>query len=140
MKRKLTTLVLGTVVAGSLMLSTASAFTRDGDRRYDTDTGFRGRTPAQAPVYWGGRNPNRRWDYPAAPVLVPAYPPARRPIYRYPDYGYPAAGSVYNQDLYRRLENARRKKAYDAAHHASREQLAEDNARIARLERRLGLR
>jgi hypothetical protein len=138
MKTKLTILVLGTLVAGSLMLSSAFAFDWDGDRR--NERGFRGRTPAQAPAYWGGRHSHRRWDYPAAPVLVPAYPPVRRPIYRYPDYGYSGAGSAYDQDLYRRLENARRKKAYDAAHHASREQLAEDNARIARLERRLGLR
>jgi hypothetical protein len=137
MKTKLTILVLGTLVGGSLMLSSAFAFNWDGDR--GNDHGFRGRTPAQAPDYWGGRHPHRRWDYPAAPVLVPAYPPAR-PIYREPDYGYPVAGSVYDQDLYRRLENARRKKAHDAAHHASREQRAEDNARIARLERRLGLR
>jgi hypothetical protein len=50
------------------------------------------------------------------------------------------AGPAYSQDLYRRLENARRIRAYHLNHHASREQLADDNLRIARLERELGLR
>jgi hypothetical protein len=130
MKAKLTTLVFGTLIAGSLVLSAGPASARDWDRRNDADL---------------GRHPHRGWGYPARPVPVPAYPPARvptygYPAYGYPAYGYPAAGPAYSQDLYQRLDNARRKKAYDRAHGASREQLAEDNARIARLERQLGVR
>jgi hypothetical protein len=138
MKTKLLTLVCGTLVAGSLMLSVDPALARDWDRRDDARPGslsrdYRHRNfPAPAPVYPAGRH--RGWDYPPPPV----YPPA--PVYGYPAYGYPVAGPAYSEDLYRRLENARRKKAHDAAHHASREQRAEDNARIARLERQLGLR
>ena len=125
MKAKLTTLVFGALIAGSLVLSAGLASARDWDRRNDG---------------YVGRQPQRGWGYPARPVRVPVYPPARGPIYGSPAYGYPAAGPAYSQDLYQRLENARRKKAYDRAHGASREQLAEDNARIARLERQLGVR
>lgn len=138
MKTKLLTLVCGTLVAGSLMLSIGPALARDWDRRDNARLGSLSRDyhhrslPAPAPVYPAGRH--RGWDYPAAP----AYPPA--PVYDDPAYGYPVAGPAYSQDLYRRLENARRKRAHDAAHHASREQLRDDNARIARLERQLGLR
>jgi hypothetical protein len=139
MKTKLTTLVVyGTLLAGSLVLSIGPALARDWDRRDNArprslSGDYRHRSfPAPAPVYPAGRH--RGWDYPVAP----AYPPA--PVYGYPAYGYPVAAPAYSQDLYRRLENARRKKAHDATHHASREQLAEDNARIARLERQLGLR
>lgn len=143
MKTKLTTLFFGTVVAGSLVLSAAGpALARDWDRPNNAHPGSHRRDdhyrsfPASAPVYPAGRSPHWGWRYPAAP----AYPPTPIPSYGYPGYGYPVAGPAYNQDLYRRLENAQRKKAYDARHHASREQLADDNARIARLERKLGLR
>ena len=140
MKTKLTTLVFGTLVAGSLvLLAVGPALARDWDRPDNAHPGrdYHQRSfPAPAPVYPADRSPHWGWRYPAAP----ADPPTPSPSYGYPGYGYPVAGSAYNEDLYRRLENAQRKKAHDATHHASREQLADDNARIARLERKLGLR
>jgi hypothetical protein len=133
MKTKLTSLIYGTLVAGSLVLSVGPALARDWAKRDGRDY-HRPVPPVPAPVYPAGRIPQRVWRYPAAP----AYPPAT--IYGDPAYGYPVAAPAYSQDLYRQLENARRKKAYDATHHASREQLAKDNARIVRLESQLGVR
>jgi len=132
MKTKLTTLVYGTLVAGSLVLSVGPALARDWDRRDGRDF-HRPNARVPAPVYPAARTPHRVWRYPAAP----AYPPAR--VYSDPAYGYPVAAPAYGQDLNARLDNARRKKAYDVTHHASREQLAADNARIVRLERQLGM-
>jgi len=137
MKTKLTNFVSGTLVAGSLVLSVGPALARDWERRDGRDY-HRHSAPVPAPVSPSGRHVYRGWRYPAAP----AYPPApiyRAPVYSDPAYGYPVAAPAYSQDLYRQLENARRKKAYDVTHHASREQLAADNTRIARLERQLGL-
>ena len=56
--------------------------------------------------------------------------------YRYRDYrysGYRGYRSARRDELYRELDYARRKLAYDRAHHASREQLAHDNRRIENL-------
>lgn len=139
MKTKLTSLIYGTLVAGSLVLSVGPALARDWAKRDGRDY-HRPVPPAPAPVYPAGRIPQRVWRYPAAPVYTPAPVYAPAPVYSDPAYGYPVAAPAYSQDLYRQLENARRKKAYDASHHASREQLAKDNARIVRLESQLGVR
>ena len=144
MRTKFKTLIFGTLVAASLVLSAGPASARDWDRPINAHPRFHNRDYHQprprysAPRYPAGRYPD--WGYPAARVPVPAYPPAPYPSYGYPAYGYPVAGPAYGQDLYAQLENARRKVAYDASHHASREQIANDNRRIARLERELGIR
>ena len=146
MKTKFTTLVLGSLVAGSLVLSTGPALAWDGDRPNNAHPGFHGRDSRRpdfrhpAPGYPAGRYRTWGWSRPAARFPVPVYRPAPVPSYGYPAYEYPVAGPAYTQDLYRRLENARRIRAYHLNHHASREQLAYDNMRIARLERELGLR
>jgi hypothetical protein len=145
MKTKFPTLVLGSLVAGSLALSAGPAIAWDGERPNKAHSGFHSRdfrhphSRYPAPRYPAGRYRNWGWGPPAARFPVPAYPPAPVPTYGYPAYGYPVAGPAYRQDLYRRLENARRIRAYHLYHHASREQLAYDNIRIARLERELGL-
>jgi hypothetical protein len=144
MKTKFTTLVLGSLVAGSLVLSAGPALARDGDRPNNAHPGFHSRDSHDpdsrhpAPGYSAGRY--RTWGSPAARFPVPVYRPAPVPSYGYPAYGYPVAGPAYSQDLYRQLDNARRKLAYDLDHHASREQLAYDAAHITRLKRELGLR
>ncbi len=146
MKTKFTTLVFGSLVAGALALSAGPVLARDGDGPNDAHHGSQSRDnhrPSSrpvGPVNPAVRHPNWGWGYPTAPLPVPTYPAAPVPGYGYPAYGYPVAGPAYNQDLYRQLDNAQRKKAYDAAHHASREQLADDNARIARIQRQLGMR
>lgn len=139
MNTKLTALVLGALVAGSLELSASPALARDGDWRNDRDY-RRSRSIDPVPVYPTARSRHREWGYPAARVPVPVYRPVPAPSYRYPAYGYPVAGPANSQDLYRRLDHAIRKRDYDRAHGASREQIADDNARIARLERQLGMR
>lgn len=145
MKTKFTTLVLGSLVAGSLALSAGPALARDGDRPNNGHPGFHSRDSHRpdfrhrAPDYRAGRFPTWGWGPPAERFPVPVYRPVPVPRYGYPAYGYPVAGPAYRQDLYRQLENAKRKLAYDLYHHASREQIAYDNRRIARLERELGL-
>jgi hypothetical protein len=145
MKTKFTTLVLGSLVAGSLVLSAGPAMALDGDRPNNAHPGFHSRdshrsdSHYRAPGYRARRSTTWGWGRPAARFPVPAYPPAPVPSYGYPAYGYPVAGPAYSQDLYRQLENAKRKMAYDLNHHASREQLAYDAAHIARLKRALGL-
>jgi len=145
MKTKFTTLVLGSLVAGSLALSAGPALARDGDRPHNAQHGFHGRDSHRsdsrhwAPGDPAGRNPNWRWGPPAARFPVPVYPAAPVPSYGYPAYGYSVAGPAYSQDLYRQLENARRIRAYHLSHNASREQIAYDNLRIAHLKRQLGL-
>jgi len=134
MKTKLTALVLGALVAGSLGLSARPALARDGDWRNDRDY----RRPSArdvVPVYPADRYRHREWSYPA-----PVYRPVPVPSYRYPAYGYPAGAAYGQEDLQRRLDHAIRKRNYDRAHGASREQIADDNAHIARLQRQLGLR
>jgi len=146
MKTKFTTLVLGSLVAGSLVLSAGPALAWDGDRPNNAHHGFRSRDSRRpdfrhpAHSYPAGRYRTWGWSRPAARFPVPVYRPAPVPSYGYPAYEYPVAGPAYTQDLYRRLENARRIRAYHLNHHASREQLAYDNMRIFRLERELGLR
>jgi len=146
MKTKFTSLVLGSLVAGSLVLSAGPALARDGDRPNNAHPGFHSRDSRRpdfrhpAPGYPAGRYRTWGWSRPAARFPVPVYRPAPVPSYGYPAYEYPVARPAYTQDLYRRLENARRIRAYHLNHHASREQLAYDNMRIARLERELGLR
>jgi hypothetical protein len=145
MKTKFTKLVLGSLVAGSLALSAGPALARDGDRANNAHPGFHSHDFRQrdsripAPDHWVGRHPTWGWGRPAARFPVPVYRPVPVPRYGYPAYGYTVAGPAYGQDLYRQLENAKRKLAYDLYHHASREQIASDNRRIARLERELGL-
>jgi hypothetical protein len=145
MKTKFTTLVLGSLVAGSLVLSAGPALAWDGDRPNNAHPDFHSRDSHRpdfrhpAPDFPAGRHPTWGWGRPWARFPVPVYRPVPVPSYGYPAYGYPVAGPAYSQDLYRRLESARRKRAYDLYHHASREQLAHDNAHIARLERELGL-
>jgi hypothetical protein len=145
MKTKLTTLVLDSLVAGALVLSAGPALARDGDRPDTAHSGFHSRdfrhsdSRLPAPGYPAGRYPNRGWGSPVARFPVPVYAPAPVPSYGYPDYGYPIAGPAYRRDLYRRLDNARRERAHDLYHHASPKRLAQDDARIARLERELGL-
>ena len=146
MKTKFTTLVLGSLVAGSLVLSTDPALARDWERRNNASSGFHSRDSHNpdsrhpAPGYSAGRYRTWGWGSPAARFPVPVYRPVPVPSYGYPAYGYPVAGPAYSQDLYRQLDNARRKLAYDLDHHASREQLASDAAHINRLKRQLGLR
>jgi hypothetical protein len=145
MKTKFTTLVLGSLVAGSLVLSAGPALARDWDRTNNARPDFHSRDSQRpdyhyrAPGYPAGRYPNWRWGSPVARYPVPVYQPAPVPSYGYPAYGYPVAGPAYSQDLYRQLDHWRRKKAYDASHHASRDDLVSDNRHIARLERELGL-
>lgn len=139
MKTKLTALVLGTLVAGSLGLSARPALARDGDWRNDRDY----RRPSArvvVPVSPADRYRHRDWGYPVARVPVPVYRPVPVPSYGYPAYGYPAGAAYGQEDLYRRLDHAIRKRNYDRAHGASREQIADDNAHIARLQRQLGMR
>ena len=146
MKIKFTALVFGTLVAGSLVLSAGPALAWNGDRPNNLHPGFHGRdshdadsrVPARG--YPADRHPDWRWGSPVVRFPVPIYRPVPVPSYGYPAYGYPVAGAAYREDLYRQLENARRKRAYDLYHHASREQIVFDNLRIARLERELGLR
>lgn len=144
MKTRFTVLVLGSLVAGCLMLSAGPASARDRDRSNNTHPGFHGRDSHRPDSrdlerhYPAGRYPNWRWRSPAVRFPVPAYRLAPVPSYGYPAYGYPVAGPAYREDLYRRLNAWRRKLAYDLDHHASREQLAYDAAQIARLKRELG--
>jgi hypothetical protein len=145
MKTKFTTLVLGSLVATSLALSAGPALARDGDRPNNAHPGFHSRDSHRPDSrdsvrgYPASRNPNWGWGRPAVRVPVPVYRPVPVPSYGYPAYGYPGAGPAYSQDLYRRLENAKRLRAYHMSQHASREQIAYDNLRIHRLERELGL-
>ena len=134
MKTKLTALVLGALVAGSLGLSASPALARDGDWRNDRDY-RRSRSIDPAPVYPAARYRHRERSYPA-----PVYRPVPVPSYGYPAYGYPAGAAYGQEDLSRRLDHAIRKRNYDRAHGASREQIADDNAHIARLQRQLGMR
>ena len=146
MKTKFTTLVLGSLVAGSLVLSAGPALARDGERPNNAYSGFHSRDSHNpdsrhpAPGYTTGGYPNWGWGSRAARFPVPVYRPVPVPSYGYPAYGYPVAGPAYSQDLYWQLDNARRKLAYDLDHHASREQLAHDAAHITHLKRQLGLR
>ena len=145
MKTKFTTLFWGGLVAGSLVLSAGPASAWDGDGPNKLHSGFHSRDshhldsrdPARG--YPAGHYPNWGWGLPPARFPVPIYRPAPIPSYSYPAYGYPVAGPAYSQDLYRQLDSARRKRAYDLYHHASREQIMYDNVRIACLERELGL-
>ena len=145
MKTKFTTLVLGSLVAGSLALSAGPALALDGGRPNNSHREFHSRDshrPDSRDSVRGnpaGRYRNWGWGRPAVRVPVPVYRPVPVPSYGYSAYEYPVAGPAYSQDLYRRLENARRIRAYHLSHNASREQLAYDNMRIARLERELGL-
>lgn len=145
MKTNFTTFVLGSLVAGSLVLLAGPALALDGDRP-NNHPGFHGRdfrhsdSRDPAPGFPARRYPNWGWRSPAARFPVPAYPPIPVPRYGYPAYGYPVAGPAYSEDLYRQLAYWRRKAAYDFSHHASREQLAIDAAHINRLERELGIR
>jgi len=135
MNTKLTALVLGALVAGSLGLSASPVLAHDGDSRNGRDY-RRPSARVAVPAYSADRYRHREWSYPA-----PVYRPVPAPSYRYPAYGYPVAGPAYGrEDLYRRLDHAIRKRNYDRAHGASREQIADDNAHIARLERQLGMR
>ena len=146
MKTRFTTLVLGSLVAGSLVLSAGPALARDGDRPNNASSAFHSRDSRApdsrhlAPGYPAGRYRTWGWGAPAARFPVPVYRPAPVPSYGYPAYGYPVAGPAYSQDLNWQLDNARRKLAYDLDHHASREQLAHDAAHINHLKRQLGLR
>jgi len=145
MKTKFTTLVLGSLVAGSLALSAGPALARDGDRPHNAQPGFHSRDSHRSDSrhtdrgYRAGRHPTWGWGSPAARFPVPVYRPVPVPSYGYPAYGYPVEGPAYSQDLYRRLDNAKRKLAYDLYNHASREQLAYDAAQIRHLKRQLGL-
>ena len=137
MNTKLTALVMGTLVAGSLGLSASPALARDGDWRNDRDY-RRPRSVERAPVYPDARYRHRDWGY---RVPAPIYRPVPVPSYRVPAYDYPVTAPAYGQDdAYRRLQHAIRKRNYARAHGASREEIAEHNARIARLERQLGMR
>jgi hypothetical protein len=146
MKTKFTIFVLGSLVAGSLMFSAGPAIARDGDRPNNARAAFGGRgfhhreSHDSTPRFPAARYRPWGWNSPTARFPVPVYPPAPVRSYRYPAYGYPVAGPAYREDLYRQLDNWRRKAAYDMSHHASREQLAIDHAHIVRLERELGLR
>ena len=128
MKSKLKTLVLGGIVAGSLVMSAVPVMARDwhwNDRnhrwddrdRYDNSRYDRGWGWGRYDRGWGwGRNDNNGWYD--------------------PEWGR-LRGS---RGDYEDLQQARQQALYDASHHASRKKIAQDDARVDDILNRMGYR
>src|SRR5712692_2899503 len=132
MKSKLKTLILGGLVAGSLVMSAMPVMARDwhwydrnhrwDDRgRYDETWGHRwddrGRYDSRYDRGWGwGRNDNSGW------------------------YDQEWGRLRGSRGDYEALQQARQQALYDASHHASRKKIAQDDARVDEILDRMGYR
>ena len=118
MKSKLKTLILGGLVAGSLVMSAVPVMARDwhwNDRNHRWDE--RARYDNRYDRGWGwGRNNSSGW---------------------YDSEWGRLRGS---RSDYEGLQQARQQALYDASHHASRKKIAQDNARVDDILNRMGYR